>query len=161
MRKFLAACAALLLLPMVGLAACTQVPGTDVKLVAPTVDGASVQQNVYAVLRAYADAAKEAATIVEDPATPAAVKTVLSTAVLNTAGPAKTVNDAFAAYDQKQGQIKAMIDAGQSVPAALFTEAGDLYNTAMKLYGDHKADLTSFPGIIKAVKAAPPADPAK
>lgn len=141
---------ALMFAPL-AVAAC-QVPNTDVTLTAPTVANASVQQNAYAVLKTYAEVAKEAATIVEDPNTPETVKTILATAVLNTEKPALAVTDAFAAYDRKQGEIKARLDAKQSVPAILFTEAGDLYATAMKLYDEHKDALSSFPGLVKAVR---------
>lgn len=152
-RKLLFALALLFAAPLT-LAAC-QVPGTDVELTAPTVAGASVQQNAYAVLKTYAEVAKEAATIVENPTTPETVKTILATAVGNTEAPALAITEAFAAYDRKQGEIKARLDAKEPVTSVLFSEAGDLYATAVKLYEDNKDLLTSFPGIVQAVKAAP------
>lgn len=154
--KRIAFALALLLAPALALTAC-QVPGTEAVLVAPTVEGASVQQNAYAVLKTYSEVAKEAATIVEDPATPATVKTILATAVLNTEKPALLVTEAFQAYDAKQGEIKARLDAGEKPAAVLFTEAGDLYAKAMKLWLDNKDILTSFPGLVQAVKVAPAA----
>lgn len=149
MRKFLIALA--VLFAPLAVVAC-QVPGTDIELTAPVVAEASVQQNAYAVLKTYAEVAKEAATLVESPTTPDAVKTILATAVLNTEKQALAVTEAFAAYDRLQGEIKARVDAKQSVPEVLFSEAGDLYATAVALYNTHKDTLTSFPGLIQAVK---------
>lgn len=133
------------------MAAC-QLPGTDVTLTSPLVDGASVQQNAYAALSAYAETMEEVAEIVEDKATPDTVRNVLATMALNTEKPAQLVREAFQKYDAAVGRVKAAREGGMDV-GEYVAEAGTLYKDAMDLWSKHGGLLSSFPGWVASVKA--------
>lgn len=140
--------------PMLTLAGCAGVnKATGVDLVVPVSADYSVEQNVYAGLRAYAETSEVVANIIEDPTTPDGVKTILATALLNTEGPAKALTDAWKEYSRIQADIDVRVKSGQNVPEALLLSAAEAYFTAKELWREHEGAITSFPGVVRAVQS--------
>jgi hypothetical protein len=148
--RMLFAALALALTPAIALTACESAP----KITAPFSSEYSFEQNAYSALKTYEVVATEVASLVEDPATPPTVKSILATASLNVEPLAVSANAALAAYSEVQGRIKARQDAGEDVTESLLNEAGAAYAKAKAVWEQAKSAVESFPGIVQAVKAA-------